>query len=105
MGTYTENYINRADDICHNRHGGNEQSNTANKMVNKDNDRALVLKFITEHKTAYSKQIARYLGKQLNCISGWLSELKADNPPLIIETGDRKEGCAVYKIKDNWHLF
>ena len=103
MGTYTQNYINRADDVCFNRHGGNEQSITANQVINKDNDRALVLKFITEHKTAHSKQIARYLGKQLNCISGRLTELKADN--LIIETGDRKEGCAVYKIRNNWELF
>ena len=103
MGTYTQNYINRADDVCFNKHQGNEQSITANKSVNKDNDRALVLKFITEHQTAYSKQIARYLGKQLNCISGRLTELKADN--LIIETGDRKEGCAIYKIKDIYNLF
>lgn len=103
MGTYTENYINRADDICFNRHGGNEQSNAANKMADKDNDRALVLKFITEHKTAHSKQVARYLGKQLNQISGRFSELKADG--LIVETGGRSEGCAVYKIKDIYSLF
>lgn len=103
MGTYTQNYINRADDICFNRHGGNEQSITANRLADKDNDRALILKFITDHKTAYSKQVARYLGKQLNQISGRLSELKADN--LIVETDERKEGCAVYKIRDSWSLF
>ena len=103
MGTYTQNYINRADDICYNKHGGNEQSITANQSANKDNDRALVLKFITEHKKAYSKQVARYLGKQLNQISGRFSELKADG--LIAETDERAEGCAVYKIKNSWELF
>ena len=103
MGTYTGNYINRADDICFNKHGGNAQSLTANQMVDKDNDRALVLKFITEHKTAHSKQVARYLGKQLNQISGRFSELKADG--LIVETGERSEGCAIYKLKNSWELF
>lgn len=90
-------------DVCAGKHQGNEQSETANKNVNKDADRAYILKFITEHKTAYLKQIARVMGKQLNQISGRLTELKADN--LIVDTGARQEGCTVYKLKNSWELF
>lgn len=87
------------DDICINRHQGNAQSFIANKRVQKERDRALVLAFIIKSGRAYSKQIARAMGKQLNQISGRISELKASE--IIEETGERKEGCAVYKLKSN----
>lgn len=87
------------DDICINRHQGNAQSFIANKRVQKERDSALVLAFIIKSGRAYSKQIARAMGKQLNQISGRISELKASE--IIEETGERKEGCAVYKLKNN----
>ncbi len=87
------------DDICINRHQGNAQSLTANKRVRKERDRALVLEFIIKSGKAYSKQIARAMGKQLNQISGRISELKASE--IIEETEERQEGCAVYKLKNN----
>lgn len=87
------------DDICLNRHQGNAQSLLANKRVNKERDRALVLECIIKYGKAYSKQIARAMGKQLNQISGRISELKASE--IIEETGERAEGCAIYRLKEN----
>lgn len=87
------------DDICINRHQGNEQSITANQRANKELDRQTVLNFIVKHGRGYSKQIARYMGKPLNCISGRISELKADE--VIEDTGDRAEGCAIYQLRNN----
>jgi predicted HTH transcriptional regulator len=103
---YTERLLN--DDICQNRHGGNEQSETANHRCNKDNDRQKVLEYFKEHETGTSKEIARYLGKPLNCISGRLTELKVDE--LIVSAGIygeklTREGCEVYKLKPKWSLF
>lgn len=86
------------DDICLNRHQGNVQSLIANKRVQKERDRALVLAYIIKTGSAYSKQIARAMGKQLNQISGRISELKASE--IIEETGERAEGCAVYRLKE-----
>ena len=100
MKTFTEDLL--TDDICKNKHGGNPQSEAANLKVDKENDRTYVLRFIREHKTGYLKQIARVMGKQKNEISGRFTELKADN--LIIETGERAEGCSIYKIRDVWEL-
>lgn len=87
------------DDICLNRHQGNAQSFIANKRVQKERDRALVLAYIIKSGRAYSKQIARAMGKQLNQISGRISELKASK--IIEDTGERKEGCAIYRLKNN----
>jgi hypothetical protein len=90
-------------DICSNRHNGNEQSEEANHKVCKEVDREFIYVFIEQHKIGYSKQLARVMNKGLNCISGRFSELKEDN--RIVDTGERKEGCAVYRIKDVWDLF
>ena len=89
-------------DICANKHGGNEQSEAANERVDKQKDRAFVLNFIKENGTGYSKQIARAMNKPLNCISGRLTELKADGE--IVSTGTKWEGCEVYELKDKWRL-
>ena len=86
-------------DICINNHQGNPQSTAANKRVHKEIDRQRVLSFIVNNRTGYSKQIARSMGKPLNCISGRISELK--RAELIEETGEVFEGCAEYKLKNN----
>ena len=94
------------DDICKNRHLGNEQSETANHKCDKDSDRQKVLEYFEKHDNGTSKEIARYLGKPLNCISGRLTELKADN--LIVGNHCSKlvrEGCEVYYLKQKWSLF
>lgn len=90
-------------DVCAGKHQGNEQSETANLKVDKEVDRAFIYNFIKKHNTGYSKQLARVMNKGLNCISGRFSELKTDN--MIVDTGQRHEGCAVYKIKNEWELF
>jgi hypothetical protein len=86
-------------DICINRHQGNSQSRSANKVVKKDYDRAEVLAYIIEHRKAHLKQVARAMGKFPNQISGRFTELKAEN--IIEDTGERDEGCAVYRLKEN----
>lgn len=87
------------DDICIKKHQGNQQSRSANKLVKKDYDRAEVLAYIIEHGKAHLKQVARAMGKFPNQISGRFTELKAEN--IIEDTGERDEGCAVYRLKEN----
>lgn len=101
--TFTEQMMKTSNDICYNKHQGNEQSERANKRVQKENDRAKIIKYFQEFSTGTSKEIANYLGKQLNQMSGRLTELKCD---LIIEaiklpdgTTVTKDGCAVYRLK------
>ncbi len=84
-------------DICKNRHRGNLQSIIANTKVDKIKDRLKVYELIVSLKKPYSKYIARMMGKQLNCISGRLSELKRDE--IIEVTGETIEGCSVYQLK------
>ena len=92
--TFTERMLN--DDICSNRHHQNPLSREANKKVCKEVDRLRVLTIIREQGQATSKQIARLMNKQLNQISGRITELKAD--AIIEDTGLRKDGCAVFRI-------
>lgn len=101
--SYTQRMLDSIDDVCYNRHQGNEQSVAANKAANKENDRAFILKYITDNGTAHLKQIASAMNKQVNQISGRISELKFDG--LIEDTGYRRDGCTVYKPKTNWTLF
>jgi len=55
--------------------------------------------YIIEHKKAHLKQVARAMGKFPNQISGRFTELKAEN--IIEDTGERDEGCTVYRLKVN----
>lgn len=91
-------------DICINRHKGNSESKVANKKVKKEIDRQEVYHIIGEKGCSYSKEIARLMNKQLNQISGRISELKEMNliePDVIFGMEYLKEGCKVYRIKDN----
>ena len=84
-------------DISINKHGGNQQSNIANLKANKIVDRRIILEYIKENGTGYSKQLSRFMNKGMNRISGRFSELKANN--LIEDTGLTEEGCTVYRLK------
>lgn len=94
----TESFTERmlSDDICSNKHQQNPLSREANKKVRKEVDRLRVLTIIREQGQATSKQIATIMGKQLHQISGRISELKSE--AIIVETGMRKDGCALLKV-------
>jgi len=86
-------------DICINRHGGNTHSEIANNTVLKEKDRQVIYDLIVKNKTLTSKEAARMMNKQLNQISGRFTELKASE--IIEETGETREGCAVYRISSD----
>ena len=103
--TFTEQMLQTSEDITSNKHRGNDQSKEANKKVNKLADRQKIVDYLKEYKVGTSKDFARYLGKQLNQISGRLTELRLDN---IIEPNECfgntvvKEGCLEYRLtKEN----
>ena len=91
------------DDICINRHQGNPQSKEANRKVLKLKDRKFIVDYLTKNGKAYSKQLARAMEKQLNQISGRISELKADG--IIEGTEEIIEGCQVYRLVKQQSLF
>lgn len=92
-------------DICINKHKLNEQSRQANRQVKKQRDKNTILKFINDNGTGYSKQLAKFMGKGLNCISGRFSELKEENiiEPALDKDGNEFtiDGCKVYRLKNN----
>ena len=100
--TFTEQLVLRYDDICTNKHGFNEQSIEANKRVLKETDRNAIIKYLQEFKTGTSKQIAEYLGKQLNKISGRFTEMRIDKTIEILRypNGDTPliSGCVIYRL-------
>ena len=80
-------------DVCWNRHRGNPQSIEANPaMRNKRRDRAWVYEIIRCSKGVTSKEIANQMGRQLNCISGRISELKRDG---MVKVNGSRDGCGV----------
>jgi hypothetical protein len=100
--TFTEQLMKTSDDICYNKHQGNEQSTTANKQVQKENDRAKIVKYFQEFSTGTLKEVANHLDKQLNQISGRFTELKADEiiePDLFYGEKHTRNGCLVYRLK------
>lgn len=84
-------------DICERKHGGVATSVAANRKVNKELDRAKCLNFIRAKGTATSKEIARYMNKPLNSVSGRCSELLAIG--AIERTSERRDGCAALRVK------
>ena len=80
-------------DICWNRHRGNSQSIAANPtLFNKRRDRAKVYEIIQTSTGITSKEIAKQMGRRLNCISGRSSELKHDG---LVTIDGRRDGCGV----------
>ena len=101
--TFTDQMMQSSNDVCYNRHKGNEQSKVANKRVQKENDKLKIVKYLQEFSTGTLKEIANYLDKQLNQISGRLTELKSDGiiePDLFYGQKHTKDGCLVYKLKE-----
>jgi len=76
----------------------NEQSLQANKTVRRYKDQKVVLETIQELGNATLKDVAHLMGKQLNQISGRFTELKRTGE--IEPTGETKDGCMIYKLKD-----
>jgi len=84
-------------DITKNKHKGNAESNTAfaaieNELTTRQND---VLTAFQDMPYATSKEVAFWLNKPLNVISGRITELKRMG--RIKQLG-RRDGCAVYQI-------
>ena len=75
-------------DICRNKHGGNPQSEAANRLVNKPRGRQQALDFIRARGSlgATSSEFALSVGKHPHQVSGRFSELKRDGD--IVELTD-----------------
>jgi len=81
------------DDICSNRHQGNEHSRRANPdSKSKQRSRLAVLEVIREFGGATVKEIAAELDTLPNCISGRITELKREG--MIITRG-RRNRCGI----------
>jgi hypothetical protein len=89
-------------DICSNRHKGATTSVAANKTVDKVNWQQRLIDFAQTRQNFTAKEFARFYGKQLNTVSGRVSELKERG---IIEEICHKSGkpitrerCAVLRL-------
>lgn len=85
-----------AGDVTANRHKGNARSVEAFGKVRKIEDSKLIVEYLRIHETGTSKEIARWLEKQLNQISGRFTEMAGT---YIVRTGFKREGCDVWKLK------
>lgn len=89
-------------DISARKHQGNPLSEEAFERLRPSlpAQRAAVLEYIRSRGElgATSKEVAGYLARALNCISGRLSELKRDGD--IVGTERRRDGCQVWIVKD-----
>lgn len=65
--------------------------------ANTKTDEQAVFNHIRNHGPCNIKQVAARMGKQLNQISGRITALLNKN--LIEDTGDRIDGCRVYRVK------
>jgi len=84
-------------DICERKHGGNAESIAANpSQAAKTIGRQEVMNTLG-YSWLTSKEIASLMGKDLNCISGRISELKALG--MVEKTGVRRGGCAELRRK------
>jgi hypothetical protein len=80
-------------DICHNRHRGNAESVAINPTVSiKQQDRTRVFEIIKNSRGVTSKEIAKQMGRRLNCISGRISELKRAK---LVTVRGRRDDCGV----------
>tara|TARA_B100000686_G_scaffold354426_1_gene464605 strand:- start:3031 stop:3387 length:357 start_codon:yes stop_codon:yes gene_type:complete len=85
-------------DICANRHNGNAESINADPAESiKTRSRREVFRLINQHDGITSKEIAKQMGRRLNCISGRISELKKQG---LVEVRGRRNACAVLRVAD-----
>ena len=84
-------------DICQNRHRDNAESIAVNPAIAvKFTDRSIVYDIIQASKGVTSKEIARQMGRRLNCISGRISELKRAG---LIRVVGRRNDCGILYAK------
>jgi hypothetical protein len=88
--------MTNTNDICSNRHGGNEQSQAANNRnkQHREAQRRQVYELIKQSPRTM-KEVAEAMGVQLNTVSGRGSELKQRS--LIEPTGEVRGGSAVLR--------
>lgn len=92
----------RENDICQNRHGGNEQSEEAFEAIRKGLPRRRALCLVLIHKASPEgltvHELANHLGTTPNAVSGRLTELKKDGRITKIGTRPTPTGskAAVY---------
>jgi hypothetical protein len=86
------------DDITKNRHRNSPTSNDAYKRIKgtKQEMWDAIVAFGIQVGGFTSKEFAEHVGKNLNEVSGRLSEAKAMD--LIVETKERRNGCAVLRV-------
>lgn len=84
-------------DPCERKHGGNELSKIAHsKVVHSKQETYKKIIALLRARGEYgctSKEIAAAMGKQLNCISGRCSEIRAMG--WVKDSGIRRDGAAV----------
>ena len=88
-------------DICENRHGGNENSATANPKVCKAQDREAVFALVERYHNGSGitlKEACTIMQRLPNQISGRFSELRAAGR---IRVSGRRKGCGVYFVKED----
>lgn len=90
-------------DICANRHRGDRESIAARERVSVERDRSTVLNLIAGAPNGMTlDEIAVALQRSPNCLSGRVTELRANG--LIVASGERREtrtGCKakVWRVK------
>lgn len=82
-------------DVCENRHKGNSESIAAHAKVDKTRGQIEVIEAL-KFCPRTSKELAEYLNRPLNAISGRLSELKMLG--IIEATGERRAGAAELRL-------
>jgi predicted Rossmann fold nucleotide-binding protein DprA/Smf involved in DNA uptake len=77
-------------DVCANKHGGNEESNAANKKVDpfKAAMRELIYQAVVKRGPSTADEIVTYLGMPYQTVSGRFSDLKIEG--RLVRTGERR---------------
>lgn len=83
-------------DICQNRHKNNPQSVEVNKTIDKAAWRQKICAYAETVKDFTLNEMCRHFGKEKNCLSGRLSEMKMAG--LLEDTGNTRERCAVLRL-------
>ena len=86
-------------DVCYNRHGGNEQSVEANRHVDKQKQSKLILEALERVGEATCEQIEYAASLSHQSCSARISELKRDGKIVKVGTRKTRSGCsaAVYR--------
>lgn len=82
------------DDICGNRHKGNENSTAANATTNKGRDRTRILEYLDSVDDATCDETEVALGMNHQTCSARFSELKRDKKIEAVTKRKTRSGCA-----------